>query len=62
MAMNTPKPFTITVRLTEEQRKRLDNASTIGPYTVSLTDIIARGIELAALELEAIETARKARP
>lgn len=58
-AMAASKPFTITVRLTEAQRERLDAASAIGPYSISLTDIIARGIELAAIELEAMEAARK---
>lgn len=54
-----PKSATITVRLTPEQRDRLDRAASFGPYSVSLTDIIARGIELAAQELEAMEAARK---
>lgn len=53
------KPFTISVRLTEAQRQRLDAASALGPYSIPLTEIIARGIELAALELEAMEAARK---
>lgn len=47
-----PKPHTITIRLTDEQRARLDAASKFGPYSISLTDIIVRGIELAAKELE----------
>ena len=46
------KPYTITVRLTQEQRDRLDKACSLGPYNISLTDIITRGIELAASELE----------
>lgn len=53
------KPSTITVRLTADQRDRLDRAGSIGPYRVSLTEIITRGIELAAQELEAMEAARK---
>lgn len=53
------KPFTLNVRLTEDQRLRLDKISSFGPYDVSITDIVVRGIELAALELEAMETARK---
>lgn len=53
------KPFTITVRLTDEQRQRLDDATAFGPYSISRTDIIARGIELASLELEAMAKARK---
>jgi len=47
------------VRLTSEQRERLDRAASFGPYSVSLTEIVARGIELAAQELEAMEAARK---
>jgi len=42
----------LTIRLTDEQRARLDAASTLGPYKISLTEIVARGIELAAQELE----------
>ena len=50
--MMSRKPCTLTVRLTEEQRARLDAACALGPYRVALTEIIARGIELAAAELE----------
>lgn len=50
------KRSTITVRLTQDQRDRLDRAAAIGPYRVTLTDIIARGIELAAQELERMGT------
>lgn len=52
------KPHTITIRLTEEQRDRLDALRSLGPYTISLTDIIVRGIELAAQELERMEGRR----
>lgn len=52
------KPKTITVRLTDEQHARLHAASSIGPYRVSLTEIIARGIELASQELEQMDAAR----
>lgn len=54
-----PKTATITVRLTDEARQRLDRAASFGPYSISLSDIIARGIELAAQELEAMEAGRK---
>jgi Arc/MetJ-type ribon-helix-helix transcriptional regulator len=50
-----PKPYTITVRLTEEQRERLEMAVQMGPYKLKLTEIIARGIELAAQEIERME-------
>ena len=49
------KPHTITIRLTDEQRERLDALRRLGPYSISLTDIIVRGIELAAQELERME-------
>ena len=51
---HSSKPLSLTVRLTREQRARLDAASSIGPYKVSFTEIVARGIELAAQELEAM--------
>jgi len=47
-----PKIHTITVRLTQEQRDRLDGATRLGPYSIARAEIIARGIELAAEELE----------
>lgn len=49
------KPRTITIRLTEEQHERLNSLRNLGPYSISLTDIIVRGIELAAQELERME-------
>lgn len=52
------KQNTITIRLTDEQRERLDSASRRGPYSISLTSIIVRGIELAAEELERMEAKR----
>lgn len=52
------KPRTITIRLTDEQRDRLDGVRNLGPYSISLTDIIVRGIELAAQELERMEGRR----
>jgi hypothetical protein len=49
----------LTIRLTDEQRARLQSASTFGPYKISLTEIVSRGIELAAQELERMEAVRK---
>jgi len=46
------KSQTLTIRLTDAQRARLEQASNSGPYRVAMTEIIARGIELAARELE----------
>lgn len=46
------KSCTVTIRLTADQRARLDAATTLGPYRISISEIIARGIELAAQELE----------
>lgn len=45
------KTSTITVRLTKETRDKLDALSSRGPYRISLTSIIERGIDLAAEEL-----------
>lgn len=49
----------LTIRLTDEQRARLDAAATLGPYKISLTEIVARGIELAAQELERMAASQK---
>lgn len=48
------KSSTITVRLTEDMRNKLDELSVRGPYRISITSIIDRGIELAAKELETL--------
>lgn len=49
----SPKPHTITVRLTDKERDLLDRAQAGHPYKLPVTAIVARGIELAAQELEA---------
>jgi predicted DNA-binding protein len=49
------KHSTLTVRLTDETRKKLDELSQRGPYRISLTSIVERGIELAAAELEKLK-------
>lgn len=46
------KTKTLTVRLTDEVHARLQSAAKLGPYEISLTTIVERGIELAAQELE----------
>jgi len=56
------KPSTVTVRLTDDQRVRLEQAAKIGPYPISLTAIIARGIELAAQEIERMAEAAGEQP
>ena len=50
------KGSAITVRLTEDMKAKLDTLTVRGPYRISITSIIERGIELAAAELEAIST------
>lgn len=45
------RPCTITVRITRELREKLDQATTAGPYAITATSIIERGIELALVEL-----------
>ena len=48
------KTKTLTVRLKEASYERLRVAAKLGPYELSLTTVIERGIELAAQELEAM--------
>jgi predicted HicB family RNase H-like nuclease len=49
------KGQTLTVRLSDETRQKLDELSVRGPYRISITSIVERGIELAAKELEALK-------
>lgn len=55
------KSRTITVRLSEEQYARLHGATALGPYRVALAEVVIRGIELAAKELERIAQTAAAR-
>lgn len=48
---NDKKSATITVRLTDEMKVKLESLAQRGPYKISITSIIERGIELAAEEL-----------
>src|SRR5690606_20112136 len=48
------KPYGITIRLTEDQHARLEQAAHTMPYRITATEIITRGIELAARELESM--------
>lgn len=57
--MAISKAHTITIRLTDEQHASLHAATKIGPYAISLTEILLRGITLATEELEAMNAARK---
>lgn len=58
--MAQPKTSSLTVRLTDEQRARLEAAANIGPYRVSITEIVTRGIELASCELERMKKSAEA--
>lgn len=48
----TSKSNAMTVRLSDEARARLEKLSQRGPYRISMTSIIERGIQLATEELE----------
>ncbi|MGO4337794.1 hypothetical protein AB4037_23035 [Labrys sp. KB_33_2] len=48
------KSKSLTVRLSEETQARLEALKQITPYSISMTSIVERGIELAAQELEAL--------
>lgn len=51
------KPTTsITIRMDADLRRRMDVAASVGPYALSLTSIIERGVELALQELEVIRS------
>jgi len=45
------KTAALTVRLSAEMHQKLHDLAERGPYRISITSIIERGIELAALEL-----------
>jgi len=45
------KTKTISLRLSDEMRERLERVSKMGPYEVSFTAIIERGIVLAEREM-----------
>lgn len=44
----------LTIRLTPEMRRRLDEAKSILPYQITVTAIVERGIDLAIDELNAL--------
>lgn len=56
MPAEDKKTSTLTVRLTSDMRDKLDRLAERGPYRISITSIIERGIELAAQELEALNS------
>lgn len=45
----------LTIRITDETKATLDRLSQRGPYRISMTSIVERGIELAAAELEQLK-------
>lgn len=45
----------LSVRISQELKDRME-AARLGPYKVSITDIIERGIELALAEMHAISS------
>jgi predicted DNA-binding protein len=53
-ADNRTKQRTISLRLSDEMRERLERVSKLGPYEVSFTAIIERGIVLAEREMQAL--------
>lgn len=55
----TGKSATLTVRLSAEMREKLDSLAVSGPYRISITSIVERGIELAAQELEQMAARQK---
>lgn len=56
MPAEDKKTSTLTVRLTTDMRDKLDRLAERGPYRISITSIIERGIELAAQELATLNS------
>jgi len=52
-----PKGQTLTFRLSADRRERLERAAKHGPYSLTMTAIIDRGIDLAIAELEQMAAA-----
>lgn len=52
--MKPAKTSTLTIRLTDNLKQRLETASASTPYRPSITAIAERGFELALAELEQI--------
>jgi transcriptional regulator with XRE-family HTH domain len=46
------KPNTLTVRLADNVRAEMERVATSGPYPISLTAIVERGIVLAVAEID----------
>lgn len=53
------KPHSLTIRLTAAQYQRLHNAAKNGPYEVTITQVVTRGIELASIERERMHEATR---
>ncbi|MCD1645301.1 hypothetical protein [Aurantimonas coralicida] len=60
MAKRGDKTAMLTVRLSENRKQALDEAATTGPYRISATSIVERGIDLAIAELNAMRNAAEA--
>lgn len=58
MARPPKKTTALTIRMDADLRRRLELATSAGPYALSLTSIIERGAELALQELEAIRSSQ----
>lgn len=54
--MKPRKGSTLTIRITDELKQRIEAASASMPYKPSITSIAERGFELALAELEKIAT------
>lgn len=52
----TKRP-TLTIRLDDARRQRLDAAARALPYAVSITSIVERGIDLACDEIDRLVVA-----
>ena len=60
MSAGRAKSKTLSLRLSDETHERLLRATTLGPYALSYTAVIERGIVLVERELE--QMAKDAKP
>lgn len=51
-----PRDAVLSVRIPAELKARMDRPA-IGPYRVSISDLVLRGVELALTELEGLKGA-----
>jgi hypothetical protein len=55
MRKTQQKAVPMSIRVSADLKRRMEAASEVGPYRVSITNLVERGIELALKELAEIK-------